>query len=84
MSDQLSSHAKNTAFLNRITGEGYLGSCEFRENPNAFPLHFDYCYSGSCAPALRITSPTLILFPGRTPFGLSEILAAAIDRIKAN
>jgi hypothetical protein len=64
--------------------EGYLGSCEFRDHPEAYPVHVDYCYSGWCSPGLRITSPTMILFPNRKPSDLSAILGSAIEYLKTH
>ena len=68
--------------LARSSSAGFLGSCEFRDHPDSCPLQVDYCYSGSCSPALRITSPTLITFNQRTPSDLSAILAAAIEYLR--
>jgi hypothetical protein len=62
--------------------EGFLGSCELRDHPEAYPVHVDYCYSGWCSPGLRITSPTMILFTNRKPSDLSAILGSAIEYLK--
>jgi hypothetical protein len=85
ISHQLSIDVEN--MLTRVgssASEGYLGSCEFRDNPGLYPLDFDFCYAGWCSPALRITSPTLILFPGKKPSDLSQIFAAAIDELRTH
>lgn len=84
ISDQLSIDIERTQRLHPTgTGEGYIGSCEFRDNPGAYPLQVDYCYSGWCSPALRVFAPELMMFPGRKPSDLSEILASAIDQLKS-
>src|SRR5215470_3267476 len=36
------------------TGLAFIGSCEFRDHPDTYPLQADYNYSGPYAPALRI------------------------------
>ncbi|MGH9629065.1 MAG: hypothetical protein ACRD7E_12145 [Bryobacteraceae bacterium] len=61
------------------TDEGYLGSCEFRDHPDLYPLQMDYLHSGWRSPALRFTSPARVLFHGRGPADLSAILGAAIE-----
>src|SRR5262245_41052954 len=64
-------------------GWGFFGSCEFRNNPNVYSLSADFCYSGPDAPALRVFGPRRerLMFPGRMPSHLSEILGAAIDEL---
>jgi hypothetical protein len=63
---------------------GFIGSCEFRDNPNTYPLSADFCYSGPDCPGLRVFGPRRerVMFPGRTPSHLSEILGNAIDELK--
>jgi hypothetical protein len=68
------------------TGWAFLGSCEFRDHPDTYPLVADYNYSGPYAPALRIIGPEgeSIMFQGLMPRDLSKVLGDAIEELKAH
>jgi hypothetical protein len=55
-----------------------------RDNPEFYPLHVDYCFSAWCSASLTITSPTLIMFPGRKASDMSAILADAIEYLRTH
>lgn len=63
----------------RQTGTALLGSCEFRDHPERYPVTLSYCYAGGCAPGLLVTSPVTMSLPRRTPAELSALLAKAIE-----
>jgi hypothetical protein len=65
---------------------GFVGSCEFRNNPGVYPLKADFEYSGPEAPALGIFSSAedQILFPGLTPAHLATVLGKAINELKSH
>ena len=71
--------------LYSAAGWAFIGSCEFREHPDVYPLVADYNYSGTQAPALRIIGPTgeQIMFQGLMPRNLSKVLGDAIEELKA-
>ena len=68
------------------SGLGFIGSCEFRNNPDVYPLEADFNYSGGVSPALRVFSAKgeAIMFPGLMPSDLSKVLGDAIDELKAH
>jgi hypothetical protein len=63
------------------TGLSILGSCEFRDAAQPYPLVADYAYSGPGTPALRITTHQVLLFPELTPADLAKVLGSAIDAV---
>ena len=67
-------------------GWAFLGSCEFRDHPDTYPLKADYNYSGPFAPALRIIAPNgeSIMFQWLMPRDLSKVLGDAIEELKAH
>jgi hypothetical protein len=69
-----------------FSGLGFIGSCEFRDNPDLYPLVADFNSSGPDAPALRIIvgPKEQILFRGLTPSHLSRVLGDAINELKAH
>jgi hypothetical protein len=80
--DRLTRDIERANFTYR--GLGFIGSCEFRNNPGKYPLMADFNYSGPEAPALRIFAPTgeAIMFPGLTPRDLSKLLGSAIEELQ--
>jgi len=72
------------ARLSNRGGLGFLGSCEFRDHPETYPVQVDFCYSGWCAPGLRFVSPTQILFAQRKPTDLAAILGSAIEYLRTH
>ena len=82
--DQLTLDIERGLMPARGTGWGFIGSCEFRNNPDVYPLEADFCYSGPDSPALRVFGPNReqIMFPGLMPSSLSKVLGSAIDELK--
>lgn len=75
-----------TLDIERLSGRmrtGYIGSCEFRNNPGVYPLAADFDCSW---PALRVFGPNgeEIRFPGLMPTHLSKVLGSAIEDLKAH
>lgn len=58
-------------------GEGYIGVCDMANQPDRFPITVDYRVSWY--PALVMRTPSLMIFPDRTPVDLAAILASAVD-----
>jgi hypothetical protein len=83
--DQLTSDIDRFSMRSR-TGLGFIGSCEFRDNPGVYPLTVDFQYAGPDAPALRVFVPDIgpVLFPGLTPKHLSILLERAINELSAH
>jgi hypothetical protein len=62
---------------------GFLGSCEFRDNPDAYPMTADFQYSGGEAPALWVFADGhKTMFSGRTTEDLAKLLGAALDPLR--
>jgi hypothetical protein len=68
------------------SGLGFIGSCEFRDNPGLYPLVADFNSSGPDAPALGIMvgPKEQILFRELMPSHLSRVLGDAINELKAH
>jgi hypothetical protein len=61
----------------------FIGSCEFRDNPDAYPLTASFQYSGGGAPALWVFADGhKTMFSGRTPEDLAKLLGAALDPLR--
>ena len=74
-------------YIERVTHfGGFLGSCEFRDHPGEYPLVVDYDLGAADSPAFRIMADYLppLLFPGRKPSHLSEIIGGAIGEIQGH
>jgi hypothetical protein len=62
---------------------GYIGSCEFRDHPNEYPITFDY-YAGQADPSgLRLSTPNLgfVFLPERRPEDLAAVVTRALEEL---
>jgi len=83
--DELSVDVARGGVFPSSSGLGFIGSCEFRDNPGLYPLVANFNSSGPDAPALGIMvgPKEQVLFPGLTPSHLSRVLGDAINELKA-
>lgn len=58
-------------------GEGYIGVCDMANQPDRFPITVDYRVSWY--PALVMRTPSLMIFPDRTPADLGALVAKAVE-----
>ena len=63
--------------LSNSRGEGYIGVCDMANQPDRFPITVDYRVSWY--PALVMRTPSLMIFPDRTPADLAALLAKAVE-----
>jgi hypothetical protein len=64
----------------------FIGSCEFRNQPDRYPLMADFEVSGPDAPALRVWGPEMdrrMMFTHITPENLAKLLGNAVEALNS-